>query len=82
MHARISGSESTSSHAASIPRSIAPDNAFRASGRFIVTTRTWPRLSVTSCCSSGVFSGTVYLLQGHVEVMDITQFAAGNDNTF
>src|SRR5512144_2822525 len=46
MHDRISGSESTRSHASTIIESISVDSALRASGRFSVTTRVCPRCSM------------------------------------
>ncbi len=46
---RMSGSAFASSHAADMPSIISSDNAFRRSGRFIVTTRTCPSRSVSRC---------------------------------
>ena len=62
MHARMSGSVSTRSQAASIPRIIGPDRAFLASGRFMVTIRTCPRRSVSRCWSSGVAALVIFYL--------------------
>src|SRR4051794_12858427 len=44
---RICGSLSMRSHASAIPTSISGESAFLASGRFIVTTRTWSCNSVS-----------------------------------
>jgi hypothetical protein len=51
-HTRISGSASTSSQAARMIAIIGPDRALRASGRFMVTTSTWPCRSTRQCGAS------------------------------
>ena len=48
-HTRMAGSLSTWSHALRSSASMGPLSAFRTSGRFIVTTRTGPRRSMSRC---------------------------------